>query len=125
MVSKSEFYSSGWGLILRRRAKDLLLNSDIVNFLLKANRGRDRRPNFVILHYFNFWCEGGEVGRWEKCENGEVVKWEGGKDGKVVRWGGRRFLVLFKGEGCKVSQKLHLFVSDVNQGIQEVGWVLS
>ena len=35
MVSKSEFYSSGWGLILRRGAKDLLLNSDIVNFLLK------------------------------------------------------------------------------------------
>ena len=125
MVSKSEFYSSGWGLILRRGAKDLLLNSDIVNFLLKANEGRDRRPNFVILHYFNFWCEGGEVGRWEKCEDGEVLKWEGGKDGKVVRWGGRRFLVLFKGEGCKESQRLHLFVSDVNQGIQEVGWVLS
>ena len=26
-----------------------LFNSDIVNFLLKANGGRDRKPNFVIF----------------------------------------------------------------------------
>ena len=26
-----------------------LINSDIVNFLLKANDGRDRRPNFAIF----------------------------------------------------------------------------
>ena len=28
---------------------DLLFNSDIVNLLIKANGGRDRRPNFVIF----------------------------------------------------------------------------
>ena len=31
---------------------DLLPNSDIVNFLLKTNEGRDRRPNFVIFVVF-------------------------------------------------------------------------
>ena len=31
---------------------DLLLNSDIVNFLLKTNEGRDRRPNSVIFVVF-------------------------------------------------------------------------
>ena len=28
---------------------------------------------------------------------------------------GGRFLVLFKGGGCRLSSRLHLFVSDVNQ----------
>ena len=31
-------------------------------------------------------------------------------------WQGGRFLVLFKGEGYRVSPRFHLFVSDVNQG---------
>ena len=30
-------------------------------------------------------------------------------------------LVLFKDWGCKVSPRLHLFISDVNQGNEEAG----
>ena len=33
------------------------------------------------------------------------------------------FLVLFKDGQCRVSPRFHLFVSDVNQGNKEVGWV--
>ena len=33
------------------------------------------------------------------------------------------FLVLFKDEGCRVSPRFHLFVSDVNQGNKETGLV--
>ena len=40
---------------------------------------------------------------------------EGGKGGRVLRWQGGRFLVLFKGGRCRVSQTFHLFVSHVNQ----------
>ena len=32
-------------------------------------------------------------------------------------------LVLFKDGGRRVSPIFHLFVSDVNQGNEEVGWV--
>ena len=39
---------------------DLLLNSDIVNLLLKTNMGRDRRPNFVIFVVWSALI----VGRW-------------------------------------------------------------
>ena len=42
--------------------------------------------------------------------------WQGREGGRVVRWEGGRFLVLFKGGGCRVSPRFHLFVSDVNQG---------
>ena len=37
-------------------------------------------------------------------------------------WEGGRFLVLFKGEGQRVSRKFHLFVFDVNLGNKETGW---
>ena len=33
------------------------------------------------------------------------------------------FLVLFKDGGRRVSQRYHLFISDVNQGIKDTGWV--
>ena len=33
------------------------------------------------------------------------------------------FLVLFKDGGRRVSPRYHLFVSDVNQGIKDAGWV--
>ena len=33
------------------------------------------------------------------------------------------FLVLFKGKGCKVNPRFHLFVSDGNQRNERVGWV--
>ena len=59
------------------------------------------------------------------------MKWEGGKGGKVVRWErwengeaeSGRYLVLFKGGGHKRGPRFHLFVSDVNQGNEGVGWV--
>ena len=44
---------------------DLLPNSDIVNFLLKTNEGRDRRPNFVIFVFLCSNCRqvgGGSLG---------------------------------------------------------------
>ena len=39
---------------------DLLFNSDIVNLLLKTNRGRNRKPNFVIFIVWSALI----VGRW-------------------------------------------------------------
>ena len=41
----------------------------------------------------------------------------------MVRWEGRSFLVLFKGGGCRVSPRFHLFVFDINQGNKEAEWV--
>ena len=41
----------------------------------------------------------------------------------MVRWEGGKFLVLFKGGGCRVSPRFHLFVFDVNQGNEEAGWM--
>ena len=41
---------------------------------------------------------------------GTMRGWKGRKDGRVVRWEGGRFLILFKGGGCRVSPIFHLFV---------------
>ena len=41
----------------------------------------------------------------------------------MVRQKGGRYLVLFKGGGHKMSPRFHLFVSDINQGNDEVGCV--
>ena len=43
----------------------------------------------------------------------EVARWGRWKNDEVGSWG---FLVLFKGVGCRLNQRFHLFVSDVNQG---------
>ena len=53
------------------------------------------------------------VMRWHCGKGGRVVRWQGGR---AVRWERRRFLVLLKDGGCRVSTRFHLFVSDVNQG---------
>ena len=45
-----------------------------------------------------------------------VQGWQGGKGRRVVRWEGGRFLILFKGGKHRVSPRFYLFVSDVNQG---------
>ena len=59
----------------------------------------------------------------QQGENGrKVVRWEGGEGGKVVRWEGGRFLILFKGGGCRVSLRFHLFVS-VSQEKKWAGWI--
>ena len=39
----------------------LLFNSDVVNFLLKTNVGRDRKPNFVIFVGWSALIVGGWV----------------------------------------------------------------
>ena len=43
------------------------------------------------------------------------ARWQDGKGRRVVNWQGRSFLVLFKSGGHRVSPRLHLFVSDVDQ----------
>ena len=40
-----------------------------------------------------------------------------------MRQKGGRCLVLFKGGAHKMNPRFHLFVSDVNQGKEGVGWV--
>ena len=57
----------------------------------------------------------GEKGR-------RVARWQSGRGGRVVRWEGGRFLVFFKGGGCRVSPRFHLFVS-VSQGKEWTGWI--
>ena len=52
-----------------------------------------------------------------------VVRWQGGKGRRMVRQKGGRHLVLFKGREHKMSPRFHLFVSDVNQANEGVGWV--
>ena len=51
------------------------------------------------------------------------MKQQGGKGGRVLRWQCGRFLVLFKGGRCRVSQRFHLFISDVNQWYRGAEWV--
>ena len=36
-------------LLPERAGNNLLFNSDIVSFLLKTNRGSDKKPNFIIF----------------------------------------------------------------------------
>ena len=48
------------------------------------------------------------------------MRWQ---DGRMVRQKGGRCLVLFKGGAHKMNPRFHLFVSDVNQGKEGVGWV--
>ena len=67
--------------------------------------------------------EGEKVGRLVHWEGGKVVRWQGGKGERMVRQKGVRYLVLLKGGRHKMSPRFHLFVSDVNQGNEGVGWV--
>ena len=59
------------------------------------------------------------VVRWEGGKGGKVVRWQGGEGGRMVKQKGGRYLVLFKCGGHKMSLRFHLFVSDVNQGIED------
>ena len=51
------------------------------------------------------------------------MRWQGGEGRRVVRSEGGRFLVLFKGGECRVTPRFYLFVSDLNQGKEKVGWI--
>ena len=53
--------------------------------------------------------------------SGRVVRWQGGKGGRMVRQKGGRYLDLFKDWGHKMSPRVHLFISDVNQRNEGVG----
>ena len=59
--------------------------------------------------------------RWQIAKGVKVVRWKGGKGERVVRCQDGRFLVLFKGRGCRVGSRFHLFVSDVNERSEEAG----
>ena len=67
--------------------------------------------------------QGGKGGRLVRWEGGKVVRWQGGKGGRMVKQKSGRYLVLFKVGGRKMSPRFHLFVSDINQGNEGVGWV--
>ena len=82
----------------------LLFNSDIVDFLFKTNRGRDRRPNFVV---FVVWS---------------VLLLVGGVEQKVLLGAGY-FPGIVQGLGLWVGSRFHLLVPDFYKGNEEVGWV--
>ena len=67
MVRKPKFQYSGPRCFPGGQNMDLLFNSDIVNLLLKTNRGRDRRPNFAV---FVVWSA---HPRPQRCTGNEVV----------------------------------------------------
>ena len=75
----------------------------------------------MLLFWSALFVSGGGGGmvRWK---GGRVERWQGGKSGIVGRWQGGRFLILFKNGECRFSLRFHLFVSDVNQGDEGVGW---
>ena len=84
-----------------------------MNLLLRTDGERNRRPSFVI---FVVWSDL-IVGRWL------VVVWSRRFCLEPVEVASFLFLVLFKDWGCRVSPRSHLFVSDINQGNEEAGWV--
>ena len=87
--------------------KSLFFNSDIKK---KKQWGRGREPNFVIFLVWNALI----VGRWM------VVAWSRDSCLGPTEITTLVFLVLFKDGGPSVSHpRLHLFVSDINQGNKE------
>ena len=69
-----------------------------MNFLLKVNGRRDRKPSFVILECFCCRWEGGEAGRQEKWESSEAGRWEA-----------TRFIQGFRGGMVKTESKIPSF----------------
>ena len=131
MVSKSGQRSE---IVSREGEYKPALNFNIVNLLLNTNVERHRRPmllfwsdSFVAGRVVSWeggkggrvvnWqgLKGGRVLRWQVGKGWRVVRWQVGKVGGVLRWQDRRFLVLFKDGGRRVSPRFHLCVSDVNR----------
>ena len=56
-------------------------------------------------------------------KGGKVVRWQVGKGERMVRQKVGMYMVLFRGARHKMSPRFHLFISDVNQGNEGVGWV--
>ena len=64
--------------------------------------------------------DGSDVASKEVRKGGVVVvRWQGGMGRRVVKWQGGSFLVLFKSGGHMVCPTFHLFVSDVDQQLNE------
>ena len=78
----------------------LLFNFDIMDFLFETNRGRDRRPNFVI---FVVWS---------------VLLLVGGVEQKVLLVAGC-FPGIIQGLGLWVGSRFHLLVPDFYKGNEE------
>ena len=97
----------------RWREVYLLFNSDIVNYILKTTKGRDRRPNFVKFVIWSALIAGAWV----------VVAWSRKSCLVSAEIASFVCLFLFKDWGYRVSPKFHLFISDVNQRNEEVGRV--
>ena len=74
---------------------------------------RDRRPNFVIFVVWSALI----AGEWV------VVAWSRKSSLGPAEIASIVCLVLFKDEGCRVSPRFHLFVSDVNHWNEEAGRV--
>ena len=87
-----------------------LFNSDIVNLLLNINRGKSKKPNFIILVVWYTLIVGGLV------LVGVLVAWSRKSPLGPAEIASFVSLVLFKNAGRDVSPRFHLFVSDVNQG---------
>ena len=89
----------------------LLFNSSFVNFLLKTKVMRHSRHNLVVFVVWSaktiYWWVVVTRSRKSYSEPAEIAS--------------IAFLVLFKNEGCRISQRIHLFVSDVNQGNEKAG----
>ena len=99
-----------WDRFQGRASMYLLFNSDIVKFLLKTNVGRHRMTNFVIFVVWNAAFVGGWV----------VVSWS--KGFIQSRQKSRSCVPGFiKVGGRRVSPRFHRFISDINQGNEEVG----
>ena len=97
-----------------RRVEHLFIfqfNSDIANVLLKANRGRGGRCNFVIFVVWSALVVGGWV----------MVGWSRKSSLAPAEITSFVFLVLFKDGEQRVNPRFHLFISDVNQGNEETG----
>ena len=98
---------------------NLLFNSDIANLLLKTirgwGRGRGGGGETKGLTFFLVWSAfifGGWV----------VVAWSRKSCLGLTKITSFVFLVLSKDEGCRVSPRFHLFVSDVNPGNKDARW---
>ena len=89
-----------------RRAEHLFVfqfSSDFANVLLKANRGRGRRSNFVIFVVWSALVVGGWV----------IVGWSRKSSLVPAEITSFVFLVLLKDGGRTVNPRFHLFVSNV------------
>ena len=110
LVSSLEYYFGDPGSFPEGVSKSLFFSSDIKKFLLKTNGG-ETEPNFVIffsLECFNCWWVEMVVGRSRDYCLGPA---------EIASFA---FLVLFEDRRPSVNPRFHLFVSDVNQGNEEV-----